>query len=315
MKALAAFFFCTCVAFAQGSGAVVGAGYNLIAPISVAPGQVITIFVTGLGNVTQKISAGNPPLPAKLGGIAAALVQGDVTTPAPIFSVFPFNNCSAGATQLSCGSVTGVTLQIPFELHANIPGSLAPVVLAYLQVSDNVGHAASVLLDAKLDKIHVLHMEDTVLVADQSQRASPGSAAVTHLDGTLVTAAHPAQPGEKLVMYAVGLGATNPPVKTGEASPIPAVSIVGGLVLNYDYTANAQPSPGPFSSGPWQPMPLFVGLAPGFVGLYLVNFQVPQLAPLPCGVNRVYNVTSSMTVSLVGRTSFDGAAICVSATP
>ncbi|HET9320855.1 MAG TPA: hypothetical protein VFO27_13805, partial [Bryobacteraceae bacterium] len=130
MQALIAFCICTCVVLAQGGGAVVGAGYSLIAPVAAAPGQVITIYVTGVGSVTKKVSAGNPPLPTKLGGISATLSQGGATTAAPIFAVFPFNACS-GAPGFACGSIMGITLQIPFELEASGP--------AYLEVSDEAG--------------------------------------------------------------------------------------------------------------------------------------------------------------------------------
>jgi uncharacterized protein (TIGR03437 family) len=277
---------------------------------------VITIYVTGVGNVTKKVSAGNPPLPTKLGGISAALLQGGVTTPAPIFAVFPFNACT-GVAQAPCGSITGVTLQIPFELHVHIPGTLSPEVLAYLQVSDDAGHTASALLDAKLDQIHVLHMQDTVLAGELAQQPGPDSAAVTHLNGKLVTAANPAHGGEKLVMYAVGLGAANPPVKSGAASPTPAA--VTGVGLSYYPFPNMPPWPGfnvirqipPLP----EPVPSFVGLTPGFVGLYQVNFVLPPSGAglVPC--DESLGVFSNLTVTLIGHGSFDGAAICVAAIP
>ena len=308
--------------FAQTAGAVVGAGYSPIAPISVSPGQVITIFVTGVGSVTQKVSAGNPPLPSKLGGISGVLNQGGISIPAPVAAVFPVNACSSTNSSVPCGTVTGITLQVPFELRANIPGTLGvAVVISYLQVSDDAGHTASVLLNAQLDSIHVLRSLDTVMAGDAAQ-PSLGNALVTHADGSLVTATNPAQVGEVLVMYAVGLGAANPPVKTGVASPAPPVPAAEAFSLNYDYRPNASPSPGLIILGmypPPPPSPLFVGLTPGFVGLDQFNFIV-QSSPAgmsPCarslgiGANPFASVSSNLTVTLVGRASFDGAGICV----
>ena len=69
MKTLIVFCISIAAAFAEGGGAVVGAGYHTFTPKPVAPGQVITVFVTGIGNVTQKYSAGSLPLPTTLGGI------------------------------------------------------------------------------------------------------------------------------------------------------------------------------------------------------------------------------------------------------
>lgn len=309
MKTLIVFCICVVSIFAQGGGAVVGAGYHLFGPISVAPGQVITIFVTGVGNVTRKYSAGNPPLPATLGGISATLSeteQGSIA--APILAVFPFSACK-NVMQQPCGTITAVTLQIPFDLQPNIPGSFSPPLIAFLTLSDRLGHSASMELNPVLDQIHLVDFFDTILAGDMSQPVS-GGGVVTHADGSVVNVSKPARLGEELVMYAVGLGATNPMVKTGAASPAPPVLAAGTFVLNFDYHPNAPPAP-PIPSPFFSPAsPVFVGLTPGFAGLYQINFVVPATpAPaVPCGVGAG---PSNLTVTVVGATSFDGAAICV----
>jgi uncharacterized protein (TIGR03437 family) len=102
----------------------------------------------------------------------------------------------------------------------------------------------------------------------QISSASPGIAAFAsgqiiaqHLDGSLVTDASPAAPGEYVVFYMAGLGLTNNPVATGAASP--------SAVL-------ATPLVAPSLSLGGETVPiLFAGLTPGLVGLYQVNFQVP----------------------------------------
>src|SRR5690242_7129962 len=134
MKALIVFCMCIASAFAQG-GAVVGAGYHTFAPVSVAPGQVITVFVTGIGNVTQKYSAGSLPLPTTLGGISASLDELGVTiTAAPILAVFPFSACLNNVAPQPCGTIIAVTLQIPFELQPNEPGRSGAPLLAFLTI-------------------------------------------------------------------------------------------------------------------------------------------------------------------------------------
>jgi hypothetical protein len=125
-------------------------------------------------------------------------------------------------------------------------------------------------------------------------------------------------------MYAVGLGATNPPVATGASSPMPPASATGGFMLNFDFQPNAPPTPGMMLINKWlvaPPGPVFVGLTPNFVGLYQINFvvQSPPAGLLPCarslaiGANPFASVLSNLTVTLIGRTSFDGAQICVDA--
>ena len=104
MKLPAVFFVCAGLVFSQSSAVVVGGGYNAFSPVSVAPGQVITIQVTGVGNVTQKVTAGTLPLPKKLAGISALLIQGDIAIPAPIMAVFPLKACPDGIPRLQCGS-------------------------------------------------------------------------------------------------------------------------------------------------------------------------------------------------------------------
>jgi uncharacterized protein (TIGR03437 family) len=92
-----------------------------------------------------------------------------------------------------------------------------------------------------------------------------GPAAATHSgSGTLVGASSPAARGEWLVLYANGLGAVTPVVQSGAApeglsgTVNPASVSVGGVPAEV----------------------YFAGLAPGFVGLYQINFRVPEGAPV-----------------------------------
>jgi uncharacterized protein (TIGR03437 family) len=84
-------------------------------------------------------------------------------------------------------------------------------------------------------------------------------------DYSLVTEASPAKPGDYLMLYLAGLGATAVPVGTGDPAPLsPLVRQVVAPAL----TLNNQPVPIDFS-----------GLTPGAVGLYQINFQVPAGTP------------------------------------
>jgi hypothetical protein len=308
--------------FAQSNPSVVDAGYTGITVVPVAPGQVTTVFVTGIGNVTEKVSARNAPLPNTLGGISATLIQIGGSVPAPIMSVFPFRYCYSSNPPSTCASITAITLQIPFEL--NIPTLDEPPLAAYLQVSDAAGHTAAVVLSQDSDAIHVLRSTDTILAQDGAFATTLPGGVVTHSDGTPVDALHPAQVGEELVMYAVGLGLTSPAVPTGSPSPSPAVRTVEMVTPNFDYRPNAPPSPAyePSTGNPPPiAVPAFVGLTPGFVGLYQVNFTVPAApAGLPAcvnsarvggGANSFAFAFTNLTVTLTGANSFDGAAICV----
>jgi uncharacterized protein (TIGR03437 family) len=101
---------------------------------------------------------------------------------------------------------------------------------------------------------------------------------------------HPVKSGDTLVIYAVGLGPTTPPVPSGTASP-------GG--------DNLAKVPGTTQvcfgiNTPFHPAlcatPFFSGLTPGFVALYQINVTVPA------GVNSANNSMSLLLVDNVEST-------------
>lgn len=294
---------------ADNAGNVVGAGYSPAAPIILAPGQIVTVFVTGLTVPASPISATTVPLPYKLGGISATLLPGPV--PVPILGISSVNTCllSVPTPGLSCGTVMGVTVQIPFELIVD-SGTESPPTASYLSISDDSGHAASIRVLSAPDQIHAVVKGNVILA----------NGIVTHADGTTIDSAHPARPGEEVVMYAFGLGKTMPVVATGAASPSPAAVSTQSFHLNFDYRPNAMPSPGLAVFGsPSGPVPLFAGLTPNLAGLYQINFVIPppSVSLSSCTGSSASRpvVLSNLTVTLVGVSSFDGAGICVAAGP
>jgi uncharacterized protein (TIGR03437 family) len=102
--------------------------------------------------------------------------------------------------------------------------------------------------------------------------ATPGGAAYAdghviaqHPDFSLVTAEHPAKPGEYLVMYlaVAGLGETNPAVPSG--MPAPSAEPFARLMMQPTVSVEGENAP-----------LIFAGLTPGAAGLYQINFQVPR---------------------------------------
>jgi minor extracellular serine protease Vpr len=80
-----------------------------------------------------------------------------------------------------------------------------------------------------------------------------------------VTPSNPVHRGDVLVIYATGLGRTNPLIPAGQPAPtdqlastqIPVVVTLGGI----------------------QQQVLFAGLAPGLVGVYQINVQITRSVP------------------------------------
>jgi uncharacterized protein (TIGR03437 family) len=95
---------------------------------------------------------------------------------------------------------------------------------------------------------------------------APQLLVVTDTAYQLRDATHPAKAGETLILWAIGLGATNPPVAAGAAAPTksPAVAVsVPQVVFSYGTML----------------APTFAGLSPGSAGLYQLIVTVPATAP------------------------------------
>ena len=281
------------VPLAAQSGNVVGAGYQAAAPVSAAPGQILTFFVD---------------TPATK-GIQATLRQGTDQT-APILDVRQVSTCPGIVTvtvvgQPSCSTLAAVTVQIPNSLIPNCPVCARPADLpAMLLLSVGGNTPTAISLNAQPDQIHILTACDAAAlppgVPPQANTSGlPCLPMVTHANGTLVSASTPANIGEEVVAWASGLGVANPPA----------------LDLDFNYRVNALATK-PFGNRPL-PAPVFAGPAPGFPGLYQINFVVPPepvagtpRCPLTFAAGGNYP-RSNLTVSFGGQTSFDGAGICV----
>src|ERR1017187_8679219 len=219
--------------------------YSAVNRISLAPGQIVTLQVTGLKTILpvgQIIRATTLPLPTALLGISVTtsqVVRGgtNVIEPAPVVALSQVNYCSSSATAGGCiNNVTYVTVQIPFELLSAVPTQIG--------ISDNGQDFGPFDATPTTDNVHVVTTCDTGAVFSNCQ------AAATHADGSLVSASSPAKASEVIVIYAFGLGQTTPAVKTGSATPTPApvldpASRLGSgrtLELQYDFRPNAEPS-------------------------------------------------------------------------
>jgi uncharacterized protein (TIGR03437 family) len=96
-------------------------------------------------------------------------------------------------------------------------------------------------------------------------------AIMTTPDGTLTgIPTHPVKAGDVVVIYTIGLGPTTPVVPSGTASPGSPLA-----VIDVNTTQACFGVPTPFSPIPCV-TPQFVGLSPGFVGLYQVNLAIPD---------------------------------------
>ena len=94
------------------------------------------------------------------------------------------------------------------------------------------------------------------------QQTGFGPGIVTHADFSLVTAQNPARLGEVVIVFLTGMGAVSPPFPDGAAGPVSPLSRTTdpGISVLFDGEAGSV---------------LFSGAAPGFVGLYQLNVEIP----------------------------------------
>ena len=161
------------------------------------------------------------------------------------------------------------------QVNVEIPAELTP--LRQYNILAIVNGAATVQQQIDVNPLQAGIAADT-----------HGQTIAQHADFSYVTTAAPAKPGEVIIIYLAGMGATNPPVASGHASPsTPAVLPAAPVVTVGGENADV----------------LFFGLTPGGVGLYQDNLRVPSdtpsgSAPLIVSQNGIAGNTTMLIVGI-----------------
>jgi uncharacterized protein (TIGR03437 family) len=247
---------------AQSSASLVNAGYSKPAPFLVAPGQLMTLFFRGLGPLSSSAD------------LSLSISQSGNTLKVPLLSMTQDKD-----------DVTGLRVQIPFELLASTTPRLGPkgvqVPDVELTLLQNGQPSRTFPLRPVSENGHVLTS------CDLSGDTNPDTVCTRtayHADGRPVGIEFPAAKGETVIVYAYGLGQTDPPAATADVSPA-GRSILDPqepriLVTVQDQFLNANPAvPRNFVSEAFNYPAArveFAGLAPGQLGLYQLNVVVPS---------------------------------------
>src|SRR5262249_36921657 len=149
------------------------------------------------------------PLPQSLAGFTVMLYQGGTLNPlaVPILSARQIPCFSP--PRLNCPAMTTLTVQIPFEVIPDCLACLRPGFISYLTISDRGQSSATVLLSVPADNIHVVSPCDTTSGPAVLSGGVPCNL-VYRANGTAISPGSPARVGEQLVIYAFGLGQTQP---------------------------------------------------------------------------------------------------------
>lgn len=302
--------------FAQPPGMAVDVGYywQPEREFAFAPGQRVTLYIHGVGAaLRENADAGRPPLPTTLNGISAELIESPAKRgrAVPLFAVRVRPACINWTIDY-CGAVAMIHLQIPYELKIPPAGEKSR---SSLVIFENGLPQAEVRITPTLGQPHVMTGGDTIAAINPQIWLGTPLPLVHHADGELVYSQRPAKLGEVLTLWAVGLGFGGGRAKTGESAP---AGITGEVGLAFNFGRNA-PALRPGYIPGKSPRPeglLYAGLAEGQVGIYQVNFRVPDTAPPGTPGCHVWSPIPNLTISIgfggSGRsTDFDGAPICV----
>jgi len=314
---LVAFLSVAAVAMGQSRPTVVSVGYGPFQPIVVAPGQIVTLFASSIGESIDKPVVADTvegTLPTSLGGISVRLLQTDPPILLPILEVRPVSTCPVYSfLGRDCGRILAITAQIPMEIAEDIPASARPPLVTQLAISE--GSIMGPLVDVRPVEAQVRILRICDLESTRSFGGNCGVPVITHADGRLVTSTDPAAAGESVIAFSLGLGRTDPSVPTGKRAP---ASLVKARFHQMSYQfGNAGMSAGAIVTRVALE-PDFVGLTPGAIGVYQVNFRVPSVpdGTPPCSIpGRVGSggnfIDSNLTIIFKGSLASDIAGLCI----
>ena len=266
-------------ATALGFSTYIGGGYDSIAALAISPTG--SIWVAGTASSPDFIGSAAfgssgflarldlEPLAPATPGIplvravynAASMRLGDVVSPGQIVSIFGAELAPAA------GSATGFPLPQNLQGVTVTVGGVA-VPLFYVspgqinfQVPFEVAQGATSIVVTRGNQsvarpVFAIPATPGIFTAAGDGYNSP--VVVHNSDYSQVTQQNPAHAGEYLAIFCTGLGVTGASVRAGDAAPAAPVQQPFDVVVD---TREIGLAP-------------YAGLAPGFAGLYQVNFQV-----------------------------------------
>jgi uncharacterized protein (TIGR03437 family) len=152
------------------------------------------------------------------------------------------------------------------QINCQIPTD-APTGTATLQVKRTDGQAGNLVtvgIGPRAPRLLRFNLGDFGAIVNARDGSYPLPAGAIPGSNT-----HPASAGDTLIIYAIGLGDTNPFVATGAAAPSnPLARVTGTPAVNFGG-----------GIGGALAIPDFVGLSPTSAGLYQINVVIPQGVP------------------------------------
>jgi uncharacterized protein (TIGR03437 family) len=169
----------------------------------------------------------------------------------------PFPKTLSGVRVLIDGVAAPIYYVSPTQISVIVPYQTSTLTTAGIQVINNGVNSNLVTSQTGLSSVGVF-TNDPV--------GGTGYAAALHPDYSVISESSPAKIGETVAVYLAGMGAVFLPVSDGVAAPSnpPSITTATPLVFLLDTSGNYR-----------QAKVTFSGLAPGYAGLYQVNFTIP----------------------------------------
>ena len=221
-------------------------------------------YRTGLepnaANYTPITNAYAPGELVSLYGNFGVSTQGATTLPIPTklngVQVF-VNGIAAPILYVSSGQISA---WIPYEVSGDYFATFQAVV------NGSKSNTVTVYVDNSSPGLYTL----------SANGIGPG--AILHADYSVVNDSSPAKPGETVLLFMNGLGTVTPAVADGAAAldnPLSYADEYNNSTISIFLDDTVDP--------PAQANVAFAGLAPGFAGLYQVNFTLPSALSLANG--------------------------------
>ena len=236
---------------AGGNLYIADTGNNRVRRVLLAAGQISAAGVTNAASFAAGLTPGSIVTIFGVGiakGVAGVLLASSLPLPTTLGGISAWIG-GVPAPLFAVANVRGqeqINLQVPYEITGQTTVSI--------QVNANGVLSNTV-------RVPVLPSHPGIFTVD-----GEAGAALHGASNALVTAANPAVANEVIAIYAAGLGPVSPAPKTGYPAP------------SAEPLARTATTPTVTIGGVGAPV-LFSGLAPGFVGLYQVNAQVPGGVP------------------------------------
>jgi uncharacterized protein (TIGR03437 family) len=168
----------------------------------------------------------------------------------------------AGVTVLMSGSPVPLFFVSPLQINFQVPWQLLSSSTATLTVINAGGMSPTILLNVSAAAPGIFTFATTNSATQGAIQIANTATFVAPVGAIPGVTSRPATSADALTIFCSGLGAVTSTPDSGSAGG--SGSTLSNVQAQVSVTIGGQPAPF-----------LFAGLAPGFVGLYQVNVQVP----------------------------------------